>query len=410
MQLNARPPIVAAAAALLLAIGSSQTQAAPITWTIQDIDGGAGVGDLGISTNGALIEASNFGGTGVPDVTVNSVLFSGVDFVGGGSPTNLVGLTYDTFQTGAGTSTGGFIDILTDTIGFDSGPSVQTANLTGLVSGNIYETQFILSHTPTNRTLAISDDEGNTAVLKTRNPAQIATGTFVANGTIQPLLFEASTGSQLMNGYQLRDLGLGPPPPPPPVTVAEFDVNSGASPTQDGFLGLVNTGTGTQNGVTLTSTTLDEFRDRGAGGALSGHPLAALLRDFGFENDASTVTFDLDGLTPDTEHELTIFSYDRSGNNGSTVDWYQDAIAGSPLATHVNRSVFPDGADFTLNVSSDGAGQIRLVADIQTGILLFNGMRVAEVQAVIIPEPSTFLIWSLGLLGLAWRARRRRTK
>ena len=29
-------------------------------------------------------------------------------------------------------------------------------------------------------------------------------------------------------------------------------------------------------------------------------------------------------------------------------------------------------------------------------------------DAPVIPEPSTFLIWALGLLGLAWYARRRR--
>jgi len=31
-------------------------------------------------------------------------------------------------------------------------------------------------------------------------------------------------------------------------------------------------------------------------------------------------------------------------------------------------------------------------------------------ESAAIPEPSTFLIWALGLLGLAWYARRRRTK
>ena len=30
--------------------------------------------------------------------------------------------------------------------------------------------------------------------------------------------------------------------------------------------------------------------------------------------------------------------------------------------------------------------------------------------ATIIPEPSTLLVWGLGLLGLAWYARRRRAK
>jgi len=42
----------------------------------------------------------------------------------------------------------------------------------------------------------------------------------------------------------------------------------------------------------------------------------------------------------------------------------------------------------------------------------WGGLRqIAVTQAsAIIPEPSTFLIWSLGLLGLTWYARRRRTK
>jgi len=39
----------------------------------------------------------------------------------------------------------------------------------------------------------------------------------------------------------------------------------------------------------------------------------------------------------------------------------------------------------------------------------FDNFRL-EVPGIIIPEPSTFLIWSLGLVGLAWCARRRRTK
>ena len=34
----------------------------------------------------------------------------------------------------------------------------------------------------------------------------------------------------------------------------------------------------------------------------------------------------------------------------------------------------------------------------------------AESDPAAIPEPSTFLIWALGLVGLAWYARRRRTK
>jgi len=45
-----------------------------------------------------------------------------------------------------------------------------------------------------------------------------------------------------------------------------------------------------------------------------------------------------------------------------------------------------------------------------SGWLGVDNIRVSSAPAsTIIPEPSTFLIWSLGLLGLAWYARRRRT-
>ena len=91
--------------------------------------------------------------------------------------------------------------------------------------------------------------------------------------------------------------------------VASFDVNLGASPTQSGFEPLASTGTGTQNGVTLTSSAgFDEFRDRGTAPHLTGHPFAELLQDIGFENDATTVDFDITGLQADTLHEITVYS------------------------------------------------------------------------------------------------------
>lgn len=411
MKPNLRLAILAPAVAfLLLFMGSMQSHAAMISWTIQDIDGGSGVGDLGISTNGSLLEAANFGGTGVPNVVINSVSFTGVDFQGAGTLTNLSGLTYNTTQTGNGTATGGNIDTLTDTIGFFSGQSTQNANLTGLTLGNIYEAQFFVSHSPTaTRTQTILDGEGNNAVLSNANPSQFATGVFQADGITQSLQFNSSTGSQLMNGYQLRDLGAGPTPPAPPVTelVAQFDVNSGGSATQTDFFGLSNNPpSGTSNGVTVAfSSGFNEFRDRNVAGVLAGHPLADLLRDFAFERFSTTASIDLDGLAPDTEFELTIFSFDRAGNNGSEVDWYQDAIAGSPLATHILNAAFPDAADFKFVVTSDALGQVRLVADIQAGLLAVNGISIAQIIPQV-PEPTTALLGLMGIGGLAARRRR----
>lgn len=195
------------------------------------------------------------------------------------------------------------------------------------------------------------------------------------------------------------------------IPVAAFDVNDGGSPTQSGFEGLSSTMTGTQNGVTLTSTSSApgfEFRDRGASGDLSGHPLAALLQDFGFENDGSTprsITFDLTGLEAAMDYELTVYSYDRTSNNGVTNDWYEDSIGGTPLFTSTIDSDNPDAAGFTLNLTSDGSGAIRFVGA-SDQLVIFNGLEVAQVLAI--PEPASFAVWSmigLGLIGCGWYRR-----
>ena len=57
--------------------------------------------------------------------------------------------------------------------------------------------------------------------------------------------------------------------------------------------------------------------------------------------------------------------------------------------------------------TTDALGRLQLDFSVATGS--YAGIAgVIITQAV--PEPSTFLIWSLGLLGLAWYARRRRTR
>ena len=48
--------------------------------------------------------------------------------------------------------------------------------------------------------------------------------------------------------------------------------------------------------------------------------------------------------------------------------------------------------------------------DLDGGTIESASLTIGYAAAEVIPEPSTFLIWSLGLLGLAWYGRRRRTK
>lgn len=227
-----------------------------------------------------------------------------------------------------------------------------------------------------------------------------------------------STGSHIWDAIAAAQ-GTSPDAPEPDfATVAQFDVNSdfghgGTFFNQAPFAPLDNTGTGTQNGITLTTSSSAlplEFRDRGTGGPLSGHPNADLLRDFLFENDGSApreMTFDLEGLTPDTLHEITVFSFDNGGNNGTRSFWFEDDSEGLSLLTHTQSSD-PNAGDFTLRLLSDANGMIRIVAlsDTQaSSLVIFNGMQVAEVIPTV-PEPTTGLLALMGIGGLVARRRR----
>ncbi len=191
-------------------VSGEAINAAVITWSetvVDTTDGdsspGTGLGDAAVSTIGALVEAANLG-TDV-DVTVNGVLFNGI---GLGTPTNLsIGYdTADNFFTSTGTSTGGTIDDLTTSFGRDTGISFHSASLTGLSIGQEYEVQFIASFAGLGRETTFDDGNGNSIVQDLFDPHSFSTGTFKANATTQTVNMRLSTGSQFLNGYQLREV------------------------------------------------------------------------------------------------------------------------------------------------------------------------------------------------------------
>lgn len=186
---------------LAAAFAATDAGAASVTWSLLN-----DAVDTDVLTEGTLIEAANFGGTNVPDVTVNTVLFGGVDFPGGGSLTNISGLPYANFQENHATATGGQIDTLFDTIGFLSGDSFHEVNLTGLTPGLLYKVQFFVHHPPTaSRNLTITDGGAGSIVIKNA-PGGIVNGEFIADGPTQAITLGSNQGSQLLNGYQLREV------------------------------------------------------------------------------------------------------------------------------------------------------------------------------------------------------------
>ena len=189
--------------------------AASISWTSGVVSGGEVV-----RNEGRLLEACNFGNASASSPVVNGVQFLAIDFSALESPTHLVGLNYNTGESGKLPGTG--INKLSDTIAYRSGVDPQTALLTGLTLGLDYEVQFFYYHNNVNRSVTILDETGAGVTLNETGEPVYATGVFTADATTQALTFDASAGSQFLNAYQLRERSVTPPLVLNEVVISEF--------------------------------------------------------------------------------------------------------------------------------------------------------------------------------------------
>ena len=177
-----------------------------------------------ISNFGVTVEASYFNGNNannaqpgavqlVDPVTVNGVTFTATDFGAGDSLSSLTGLTYNAGEFGHTTATSGYPALIAG-LGFESGVDPQQAELAGLTVGQEYLVQFLYYHSTVDRSVTIQDGAGGDVTLSdTSNDGigAIATGTFTADTLVQSLTFDANTGSQFLNAYQLRAIDELPP-------------------------------------------------------------------------------------------------------------------------------------------------------------------------------------------------------
>jgi hypothetical protein len=218
--MSALHPLTTSLFLFVITIGAAL--AASVSWT-----SGVVTGDTVVSNDGSLIEACNFGNAFASSPVVNGVPFKTVDFTASESPSYLVGLTYNTGENGKLPGSG--VNELADTIAYRSGANPQTALLTGLTIGLDYEVQFFYYHNTVNRSVTILDDGGNDVTLSETGEPLYATGVFTADATTQSLTFDASTGSQFLNAYQLRQRALIPPLVLNEVVISEFMASNGQS-------------------------------------------------------------------------------------------------------------------------------------------------------------------------------------
>jgi hypothetical protein len=91
------------------------------------------------------------------------------------------------------------------------------------------------------------------------------------------------------------------------------------------------------------------------------------------------------------------------GTGDNDGDW-DVGVHGDPLVIGNHYSRYTEGYFDDIGIWK---GEALSAEDIDT---IYNLGIAGFLAPEIIPEPSTFLIWTLGLLGLAWYARRRRTR
>jgi len=217
----------------------------------------------------------------------------------------------------------------------------------------------------------------------------------------------------------------GTPPPPPPTPIAQFDLNDAGdlNDNQAGWTPLnadLLTDSATQNGITFTfsGNANGNGRDRGTGGNVGASPVPNVARDFTFDDDGRgfatpyfTVT--LDGLLPNTEYDLRWHHFENGGAGSlNRLALYQDSAIPANLLFETSSYGSDTTNYFTdFSATTDSLGSLTLVTGPHSGgrsIQMLNGFEVFEPETFIIPEPSTLLIWSLSLLGLACYGRRRK--
>lgn len=182
--------------------------------------------------------------------------------------------------------------------------------------------------------------------------------------------------------------------------VAAFDVNSGASETQPGFQGLASAVSGSQNGITLTTTPdfngSTGYRDRGTGGALATAAQPALMRDLCFFNstspDLTTVTFTLTGLEASRQYEINHFMYNQ-GAFQRQATFYETSASGPLLGSYATPGNTPDQGGYTFTITANASGQATYVVvgdDPNGSSVIFNGMTVGLLPVTAPPQPLEF--------------------
>jgi len=176
-----------------------------------------------------------------------------------------------------------------------------------------------------------------------------------------------------------------------------FDLWVRPDATSGTYLGSTDGNGNTQVGLRLWAT--NTFA---SGTSLGGNSLSAGSNYLLMSNGSGFL-----GDTTSTYSTGTWYRVSMIRHTG-TVHYYLDGILQDSANTAGRVNDIRLGAGYWATAATNAAFDEMKVWTFSESDTL-DEVRIA-MGILVVPEPSTFLIWSLGLLGLAWYARRRRTK
>ena len=206
-----RHRIAVSACALALLGASGLAQAANISWSTGPGFGGAN-GFEAILTNGALVQAVDFGGgpaTRTVDPGGANITFTVVD------PAFFFGFIFGAGS--AGSTDTGWNAVINDA-DFNNPGDISVPNfLTGLTVGSTYQLQLFASDTRgccSARQSRFGDGNGNFSEFVVQGSLTSIVGSFVADATSQAVEFDTTSNAPILNAYVLRNLTPAPVPLP----------------------------------------------------------------------------------------------------------------------------------------------------------------------------------------------------